>query len=146
MSAGTRDPSGRRASTMGELSSMRLPSGVTMRSITQRTDCSLAPPAKAQVAPDRPLRPAPRGTTTPCPHRWPNPHPWQRSGSASVRPLHATCHRSCPPHRAGVNPAPPATRRASAAVPEAAREAGAAVQAARVSTSARRLLAAQQSA
>ncbi|MNY54873.1 hypothetical protein D3C86_1907970 [compost metagenome] len=41
MMACTRDPSGNRASTMGELSSMRLPSGVTMRSITQRTDCSL---------------------------------------------------------------------------------------------------------
>ncbi|MCY1510035.1 hypothetical protein D9M68_443980 [compost metagenome] len=37
----TRDPSESRASTIGELSSMRRPKGVTMRSIAQRTDCSL---------------------------------------------------------------------------------------------------------
>lgn len=41
MMACTRDPSGNRASTMGELSSMRRPNGVTMRSMTRRTDCSL---------------------------------------------------------------------------------------------------------
>ncbi|CFP61915.1 Uncharacterised protein [Bordetella pertussis] len=37
----TRDPSGKRASTMGLLSSMRRPSGATMHSTTQRTACSL---------------------------------------------------------------------------------------------------------
>ena len=41
ITAFTREPSGRRASTMGELSSMRRPSGVTMRSMTARTAASL---------------------------------------------------------------------------------------------------------
>ena len=37
MMAFTREPSGNRASTMGELSSMRLPRGATMRSMAART-------------------------------------------------------------------------------------------------------------
>lgn len=40
MTACTREPSGNRASTIGELSSMRRPNGITMRSMTRRTDCS----------------------------------------------------------------------------------------------------------
>ncbi|MNI72124.1 hypothetical protein D3C73_1280450 [compost metagenome] len=53
MMACTREPSGKRASTIGELSSIRRPRGVTMRSITQRTDCSLV-----KVAECRQSRPA----------------------------------------------------------------------------------------
>ena len=41
MMACMRDPSGNRASTIGAASSIRRPSGVTTRSIAQRTDCSL---------------------------------------------------------------------------------------------------------
>ena len=40
ITAQTRDPSGRRASTIGEDSSMRRPSGATMRLMTLRRLCS----------------------------------------------------------------------------------------------------------